>query len=380
MRNSIKSFLLIFAAVLFTGVLFAQRSHKDTNPEERATKMAERLTTALDLNDAQTTKIKAVYLKYGERKQAMRSQKKEGDREQMKTAMKQMRSDLDNEIKAILSAEQFKQYQEMPRPSHRKGRHGKKGGKDRKAFHNEKVKPIMLEQRAKLESKISKEDKATIAQLRVDLKQERQDRKKIKGQKRERPDKAEREKRKAERESNPNFIKLKELTEKYSAEIEPLLAEVKEEIKALKKEQKGERKKGKGAKGEKPCEDCKEGKRKGDGEHKARHKDRKYAKFLLLDPEQKQAQNERISAISEVSVYPNPSQGISQIKYQLKTDGNVLIELHDKEGNLVDTIENTRKAAGSYKTPVNLGKYTVGIYYIVLIDENGNKVSKKVIR
>ena len=42
MRNSIKIFLLALTVILFAGPLSAQRSHKDTDPEERATKMTER--------------------------------------------------------------------------------------------------------------------------------------------------------------------------------------------------------------------------------------------------------------------------------------------------------------------------------------------------
>lgn len=395
MRNVIKIYLLAFMAILCTGSLFGQKPNRDIDPEARATKMAERMTTSLKLSDAQASKVKAIFIKHGERRHAMRSQKQEGDREKMRSAMQKMESDFEKEIQAVLTIDQFNEFQTMPRPMHRrgKGHKGKKRGKEHKAFHKEKIEPIMLEQRAKLESKISKEDKATIAQLRVDLKKERTDRKGQKDHSKKRMTKEEREKRKAERESNPNHIKLVELTEKYSADIEPLLAEVKEEMKSLKKEmrkEKGERgertHKGKRHKKDgKTCEDC-DGKKHKEGkghDRKAHHKNKKQSRFLLLDPNQKAEQANNISktsAITNVRVYPNPSQGISQIEYQLEVPGKVLIELRDKEGTLIDTIENTKQSAGAHKTSVNFGKYTVGIYYIILTDQNGNKISEKVIR
>ena len=213
--------------------------------------------------------------------------------------------------------------------------------------------------------------------------------------KRERPTREEMEQRKAERKNNPNHIKLVALTEKYKADIESLLTEVEPKIKALKEEMKKERKAEEGewkkeGSGEKARKGRKGGKRHGkmegkdDGDHVEKQENRKYARFLLLDPNKETKAEKRprksTSSISKVKVYPNPSQGISQIEYQLKTPGLVAIELHDKEGNLLSIIEKAEKSAGKHKASINFSNYTVGIYYIVLKDANGGVISKKVVR
>ena len=282
-----------------------------------------------------------------------------------------------------------------------KGAKGRKGGKrhgEMKAFKNEKIKPIMLEQRVKLESKISDADKVTLAQLRVDIKKDRAEYKakrkayRKSSDKKERPDQAEMEKRKAERKNNPNRIKVLELVEKYKAEIEPLITEVEPKIKALKEEMKAEcggdcgGKGGKGSKGRKGAKGKKDWNGADKGAYIEKRKNKRYAHFLLLDPNEdvkvkaKKRPGKSNASISKVKVYPNPSQGISQIEYELKTPGMVSVELHDKEGNLIETVEKAEKPAGKHKTSINFGNYTVGVYYVVLKDETGNIVSRKVIR
>ncbi|MFT7604357.1 MAG: hypothetical protein ACI8VT_001932 [Saprospiraceae bacterium] len=403
MRNSIKICLIAFVAILFTGSIFAQRDKKDFNREGRATKMTERLTEALSLDAAQAEKIKAIHLKYGVRMQADRSQEADDDQSNRRATRQQMHTDIDAEIKTVLTEDQYQKFQEMPKRGKGKGialssEHAsrEKGGKHhkkRKAFHNEKINPILLEQRAKLESKISVEDIATIAQLRIDIKKDRAEYKaerqefRKSSEKKERPSREEMDKRKVERENNPQHIKLIALTEKYKADIEPLLAEVALQIKALKDEMREEMKGGKGEKGRKGGKGA-EGHGKMEGKDKSGHlekrENRKYAHFLLLDPNEAIKAEKRPgksnSSIAKVKVYPNPSQGISRIEYELKTPGMISIELHDKTGNLIETIERAEKAAGNHEAAVNFSKYTVGIYYIVLKDANGGVISKKVIR
>jgi len=408
MKKSIKISLVAFFAVLLSTAVFAQRGHGDKNPEQRAEKITKHMTESLNLSEAQTAKVKAIHLKYGERMKAMRSQQTEDDRSKKRAAMEKVRADRDAEIKTVLTEEQYQKFQESPRRGPRGGHKGFRKGHDRKhkgarkAAKNEEINAILVKQRAKLETKITVEDKATIAQLRTAIKKDKAaakaKRKEMKEerQKGERPSREERKKRKAEFKNNPNHVKLMELTEKYSADIKPLLEEVKPEIKALKEAAKAERKgeKEENFKGKKDRKD--RGHRKGrkgwkgkkemTEEEKVARKEKgklkKQAHFLLLDPNETVTQKALSPAntLTAVKVYPNPSRGISQIEYELKEAGSVLIELRDKEGSLLDTIERSEKSAGKHKTSVNFGKYTVGIYYIVLTDKNGATISEKVIR
>ena len=395
MRNSIKISVIALVAILCTSSIFAQRDKKDFTPEDRAAKKTERLTETLNLDAAQAEKIKAIHLKYGKRIHALRNEDTtDKDQSQKKAAMQQIRTDIDAEIKTVLTTDQYQKFQEMPKRGHDKGKKGRGHHKERNAFHQEKIKPIMLEQRAKLELKITAEDRATLAQLRTDIEKDKAEHKakreeyKKSSDKKERPDREQMEKRKAERKDNPNRTKLIALAEKYKADIEPLFAEVEPQIKALKEEMKKEydekgqgKHQGRGAKGEKGN---KEMKGQNGNANIEKRENRKYVHFLLLDPNQKVAAKKRSgksdTSFSNVKVYPNPSQGISKIEYDLKTPGTITIELHDKEGNLVETIERAEKATGSHEATINFSKYTVGVYYVVLKDAKGSVISKKVVR
>jgi periplasmic protein CpxP/Spy len=395
MRNSIKICLIAFAAIIFTGSLFAQRDKKDFTPEDRATKKTERLTETLNLDAAQAEKIKAIHLKYGERMHALRAQDTtDKDQSQKKAAMQQIRTEIDAEIKTVLTTDQYQKFQEMPKRGHHKGKKGRGHDNKRNAFHQEKIKPIMLEQRAKLESKITAEDKATLAQLRTDIEKDKAEHKAKREEynkssdKKERPDREQMENRKAESKNNPNRTKLIALAEKYKADIEPLFAEVEPQIKALKEEMKKEcGEKGQGNHQERGAR-CDKGKKEMKGQDEnanfEKRENRKYAHFLLLDPNKevkaKKRQGKSDTSISNVKVYPNPSQGISKIEYELKTPETITIELHDKEGNLVETIERAEKATGNHEATINFSKYTVGVYYVVLKDAKGTIISKKVVR
>ena len=120
MRNTIKIYLLAFMVIFSTGSIFAQGDHKDFDPEKRATKITERLTEALSLDAAQAEKIKEIHLKYSERMHSIRSQEGEEDRSKKRAAMQQMRTDIEAEIKTVLTEEQYQKIQEMPKRGHGK--------------------------------------------------------------------------------------------------------------------------------------------------------------------------------------------------------------------------------------------------------------------
>ncbi len=392
---------ILMLALLVSVSIFAQRGKGD--PEARATKMTERLTEALSLSDEQAKEIKAIHLKYGERMKAMHEQE---DRDGMRAAMKQMRSDAEQEIKAILTEEQAAKFDEMPKRGHRKGGKGHKGHKVSKEQHaamkqikDEKVMPILLEQRAKLESKISATDKQRIAELRIEVDAKKEAKKaemkarRADREKGERPSEEEIAERKAahkaKREAmknDPLRLEVKALVEKYQSDIEPLLAEVEPELKAIKEEAKANFKEGRGGEGAKKGRKGK-GKRKGKNEwseeekaeYKANKALRHQARFLLLDPNAS-VQVSESNLISDIKVYPNPSLGESQLEYTLKSAGEVTIELHDKSGNLLKVVDNLQQTAGKHKTTINFSQYTTGIYYVVVKDANGKAISTKVIR
>lgn len=61
--------------------------------------------------------------------------------------------------------------------------------------------------------------------------------------------------------------------------------------------------------------------------------------------------------------YPNPFNPTTLIKYQLPTDGNVVLKIYDILGNEVLTLVNEFKPAGIYETEFNASELGSGIYF-----------------
>ena len=120
LKNTIKFGLFTFIMMLLLNVSYAQRGKRGQagTPEERAEKTAQRLTKKLGLNADQTTQVKASALKFENASQTARTNR---DR----SARKAARQTFQNEIKGILTTEQYQKYEQMKKQRKgRKGRHG----------------------------------------------------------------------------------------------------------------------------------------------------------------------------------------------------------------------------------------------------------------
>jgi uncharacterized delta-60 repeat protein len=62
------------------------------------------------------------------------------------------------------------------------------------------------------------------------------------------------------------------------------------------------------------------------------------------------------------SVYPNPTNGVATISYQIPTDARVSIKLFDLTGRELSTIIEARKTAGHYTAAMNLKDIPSGVY------------------
>ena len=104
--------LMIICGLLFSVITFAHAQGGSRNmgtPEERATKMAARLTEKLSLTPDQQTKIKAIFLDQSTQMEKARTEAgddRKAGREQMMAMMK----DNDTKINAILTDDQKKAY------------------------------------------------------------------------------------------------------------------------------------------------------------------------------------------------------------------------------------------------------------------------------
>lgn len=111
---------IITVVFLFMGLsIFAQQkgeTREERSSEEMATLMAKRLSMQLDLNEEQQEKLTAFYLKRIEARKAMAEKRSEMRQERMEMSEEQKQ-----ELKQILTEEQFQKYTEL-QEKRRRGR------------------------------------------------------------------------------------------------------------------------------------------------------------------------------------------------------------------------------------------------------------------
>ncbi len=254
-----------------------------------------------------------------------------------------------------------------------------------KAYHDQNIRPVMLQQRAKLEKKISAEDKALIADLRAKFEANRQEKQQMKQNPNHSKEdfKALRESHEAERET------LKGLVEQYNEDIDALMAEVKGQQEQWHKDQRairekyapgqgegqGKRKEGGKGKGEK--QKYQPGHHTGMGMHPS-GKDMRKGHFLLLDPKAPAEAPAGAAVTANANVYPNPAANQMTLEYTLLKAGEVRIELRDKKGNLVRVAEEDPKAAGGHSLLIDATQLKDGVYYLTIISQ-GQRTAQKVV-
>jgi type IX secretion system substrate protein len=86
-----------------------------------------------------------------------------------------------------------------------------------------------------------------------------------------------------------------------------------------------------------------------------------------------------ISGLTNITVSPNPSQGITRMSYQLATEGYVTIELIDMCGRIVKNHSEGYRYSGSYSKHLNITDLKKGIY-IIDIQCNNQHYYHKIIR
>jgi hypothetical protein len=86
-----------------------------------------------------------------------------------------------------------------------------------------------------------------------------------------------------------------------------------------------------------------------------------------------------ITKNTDLSVYPNPSNGEFTIKYDVQKCADIKIDIYDLKGDLIKTIVNQpSQYEGKYQIPVNLNEMPAGIYFVNLI-KGEKKFTEKVV-
>lgn len=370
-KNKIITVLFVFIGLLFINA-YGQR------PMRKGHLNLDQIKSELQLTAEQEASITAIQEKYKEKFEALkagesteRGEKRIAFRELMKAQRAEIAEVLSEEQKVILKAK---------RQEKRRGMKEKRSKVDREGLHQEikaykeqNIMPILLEQRAKLESKITEEDKVQIATLRPTF-EEMKEKREGKRFKRERGNPEQRTERKAVIEQRKKELEpLKALVEKYNDEITTLFAEIeteqnqwKEDIKAIGAKYRPEGIEGNGSRGRKM--------------HKRHHKIKgekgffiPKRHFLLLDPNAESANSTsgKYNAITEVKVFPNPSYSSNTLNYTVKKAGKIRIELRDQEGNTQKVLLDAYREIGEYSLQVDVSQLESGIYYYTINDASG---------
>ena len=411
MKN-IKLLFALFAAIAFTAPTFAQ--HKGYRGERGHGGMKHLIET-LNLSDTQKAQAKELRETYRTKMEAL--DEKDSDRYTKREQMHQLREEQEAAFKKILTAEQVaaldtkKAEKKAKREAYRNKMKSvdKSAMKDEmKAYKDENIKPVLLEQRKKLEPRISATDQAEIAELRVAMKAAKAEIKAVKGKYKGTRGEGKRggdEGRKAVHSIKDKYAEkyeaAKALADKYDTQITTLLGEVKDEkgqwegdMKGIKdkyfgdiKEELGrDRHKGKnGEKAERKEKRDHEGKGQKGSRHEGkrghhRGKNDKVA-FLLMDVNKAEKKAERKSRRAQgIKVFPNPSATNNTLQYTVNQSGNVKIELHDRSGNIIRTITNAYKTAGDYTETVDLNGLKNIVYFYVITDAEGTRSKKFMVK
>ncbi len=114
----------------------------------------------------------------------------------------------------------------------------------------------------------------------------------------------------------------------------------------------------------------------------ATHGDRKYSRFLLLDPENIPAPAARNSGKSSasISVSPNPASGQASIQINVKEEGDVLLRLVSEDGRLVKQVGKLYLTPGNHTLPLALEGLVSGRYTLLLKDKTGRTATSVIVR
>lgn len=222
-----------------------------------------------------------------------------------------------------------------------------------KNYAREHIKPVIIEQRKKLDLLMDVNDKQKIKEIKIQLNQlkEKYQMTQVKGCTHKNIPIEQKKLFKNERKMIVE--QLKPIAEKYKMDIEKLHQEIASSEQQWKTDLKSMAMKDSSQQTAK----------------KIRHLSKKFTAihFLLIDVE-KQASEKSIKEFKVASsVSPNPSNGESILSFDLKKASQVNIQLYNQTGTKLAEISNKMLKPGSYSEPIKLHEYPAGIYIVHLI-------------
>ncbi|MEM7036959.1 MAG: T9SS type A sorting domain-containing protein [Bacteroidota bacterium] len=406
-KHTLRSLLtkvMTFAVILtLGGTLYAQKPGKK-DPATRAEHRTERMQERLGLSETQAEQVRAIHLKYGDQLRNLRHDDSM-EPEARHTAMKEIRMAKRSEIEALLTEEQLARRDEMraEHKMHRRAHGGMKPHKmHRKALKD--IKPLLKQQRAKLEPQLSQADREEVASLRAELRELRKEFKPM------------RQLKKSEKEagngvSEETKAQMKDMrakkmdimtralvvADRYQSEIAVLHAEIAPELEAAKakamEEMKAKRMERFGGEVPENCEkrcEKKAGKKGKKGDKHANRMEKAHrmalAHFILMNPKAKgdghgdEMEKQMFGdapAAADFDVFPNPAANRNSIRYSIAQPGSVRIELTTLEGRLVRVLSNEHHDAGTYTLDVDTGDLAANAYFYRIVEADGKTRVKR---
>ncbi len=431
MKTKVIIILGVAGLLSFSAFKMSAAIHSHGDPETKAKHHIEMLTKKLSLTAEQQTALKTMLMQQAEQMKAAKAAAN-GDREQMRETMKALKAEKRTAMEAILTPEQLEQLHQMKRGHHGK-KHGRRGMHSKIEAMKEQLLPEIVAQREALENQLSEEEKAIIVEMRekvLEIKKEALDpevehpfapenmMKRGMHESKKGMHHKQRHHGHAANESQENMreemrAKMKAMKEKNASE---------EEWMALKKEMMEHHMEMRGLSEEEKVE-----KRAHLEERMAMHQELKEALeplhviaenheetleasfntihekamemhgdmpmmkhhlpikemagkhmqvfFLLMD-----VSNEKPTTTAtafEVKTFPNPASNSTTIEFEIKQEGQVLIELLDKAGNVVQTIMDAPQTKGTHQVVANLSRLSNNTFYIVAVTTPAGTVHQK---
>jgi Spy/CpxP family protein refolding chaperone len=372
----------------------------------------------LGLTDAQAKQFDAIHEKYRPQIQAVWATEST-DHEAQIAKVKAIREAMRAEVHAILTPEQQAKADALHAEGaphgrhpggmgsgngHHHGKHGGQGGHHAQKEFHDRLEPILLAQRAKLEPQISADDKAQIATLRTQMDALHTQMKAAHADMRkaheagQQPTEAQRaEMEKLHTQKRAIMDQAVTIGERYKTQVQALHDEAMPQIEPIMKEMEAQQMKhmhhqgsGSAAKSHGECH----GKGKGQFHHGPMghggefDHSRMIGRFILMDPNApaatkttkaaaKAATHGSIEAEAQgLDVFPNPSANANAIRYDVKLRGQVRIELMSIEGKVIRVILDGEREAGSHSMDVNTTDLPAGSYFYRVIDASGSRVKR----
>lgn len=274
----------------------------------------------------------------------------------------------------------------------------------------EQVIPVLKEQRLKLEKELSSAEKLKLAQVRQELKTQKESHAPFRGElkelKKSGGEMSEAQKAQLKKIRDEKRVLMEEvrvIARNHEEVISGLNEEIKDQKLQWKADMEAIRSKYisdeemlemRNKKIDQMIERLEELKEEELGSEKVKHFKRKLAKgnksgkqhavkrlmkpvgFLLMDPTKEFQFPEKQRGDFNASVYPNPASYKSQIDFELPKNSFVKIELLDRQGNVLQTILEEDKKKGKHVIPVDTSKLPTNIYYYKITTKQGSETKR----